>query len=74
VIIINGGENTNVTAEEIVADIKKYIILLEKKVRQNEALETENRKLTKALAESETSNTRLHNTILELRTEIFERK
>jgi hypothetical protein len=74
VIIINGGENVNITVEDIVTDIKKYITLLEKKVRQNEALETENRKLTKALAESEASNTRLHNMIHELRTQIFERK
>lgn len=74
VIVINGEEGNNVAPEELVTDIKKYIIMLEKKVQRTEALEKEVGRLSKALADSEASNTRLHNTILELRNQIFERK
>jgi hypothetical protein len=74
VIVINGGEGNNIAPEDIMTDIKKYIILLEKKVQRTEVLENENRRLTKALTDSEASNKRLFQQIQELRNQIFERK
>lgn len=73
--ILNDGEQTKtVEPEEIVTDIKKYIGALEKKAQRTEALENEVRRLTKALEDSDASNKRLYQEMLQLRNQIFERR
>jgi hypothetical protein len=74
IILINKDEENDDTPEKLMVNTKKLIILREKTERQNEVLKKEVARLTKELTISETSNTRLQNTILELRNQILERR